>query len=62
VHPRKISGHYLAMTQAWEVESYLEVRDNQLHIDGVSAVKLAEKHGTPVFILVKNGFVTISPV
>ncbi len=37
------------MTQAWEIENFLEVRDNQLHIDGVNAVDLAREHGTPLF-------------
>ncbi|MEO6051783.1 MAG: hypothetical protein ABIP78_10690 [Pyrinomonadaceae bacterium] len=38
------------MTQAWEIENFLDIRDNQLHIDGVSAVDLACEHGTPLFI------------
>lgn len=38
------------MTQAWEIENFLDVRDNQLHIDGVSAVDLARKYGTPLFV------------
>ena len=38
------------MTQAWEIEDFLSVRDNQLHIDGVSAVELAREHGTPLFV------------
>jgi diaminopimelate decarboxylase len=38
------------MTQPWEIEDFLEVRDNQLHIDGVSAVDLAEKYDTPLFV------------
>src|SRR5262245_53702256 len=38
------------MTQPWEVESFLEVRNNQLHIDGVSTVDLAREHGTPLFV------------
>ena len=40
----------LYMTQAWEIEDFLSVRDNQLHIDGVSAVELAREHGTPLFV------------
>jgi len=39
------------MTKSWEIENFLEVRDNQLHIDGVSAVALAEKYGTPLFVV-----------
>jgi diaminopimelate decarboxylase len=38
------------MTQSWEIENYLEVRNNQLHVDGVSAVDLADEHGTPLFV------------
>lgn len=38
------------MAKPWEIESFLEVRNNQLHIDGVSAVGLSEKHGTPLFV------------
>jgi diaminopimelate decarboxylase len=38
------------MTKPWEIENYLEVHDNQLYIDGVSAVELAGEHGTPLFI------------
>src|ERR1041384_6667884 len=38
------------MTQAWEIENYLEVRNNQLYIDEVSTVDLAEEHGMPLFV------------
>src|SRR6478609_3181329 len=38
------------MTQAWQIENFLDVRDNKLHIDGVSAVELANAHGTPLFV------------
>ena len=38
------------MTQAWEIEDFLDVRDNQLHIDGISAVELAREYGTPLFV------------
>ena len=38
------------MTQAWQIEDYLEIRNNQLHIDGVSAVGLADEYGTPLFV------------
>jgi len=34
----------------WQIEDFLEVRDNQLHIDGVNAVVLAREHGTPLFV------------
>ena len=42
------------MTQAWEIENFLDVRENQLHIDGVSAVELARQHGTPLFVFSEN--------
>ncbi len=38
------------MSKAWEIENFLEVKNNQLHIDGVSAVDLAEKYDTPLFV------------
>ncbi len=38
------------MTQAWEIENFLDVRDGVLHIDGVSASALAREHGTPLFV------------
>ena len=34
----------------WEIENFLETKDNQLHIDGVSTVELAEKFETPLFV------------
>ena len=38
------------MTQAWEIENYLDIQNDHLHIDGVSATELAEAHGTPLFV------------
>ena len=38
------------MPQAWEIENFLEIKNNQLHIDGVPAVELANAHGTPLFV------------
>ena len=38
------------MSQAWEIDNFLDVRNGQLHIDGVSAVDLAREHGTPLFV------------
>lgn len=37
------------MKMDWEIKGFLEARNNQLFIDGVSAVELAEQFGTPVF-------------
>jgi D-ornithine/D-lysine decarboxylase len=38
------------MKHAWEIENFLSERDGQLFIDGVSATKLAEEYGTPLFV------------
>ncbi|MGI8885287.1 MAG: diaminopimelate decarboxylase family protein, partial [Pyrinomonadaceae bacterium] len=38
------------MNPAWTIESFLEVKNNNLHIGGVSAVELAEKYETPLFV------------
>ncbi len=38
------------MSQAWEIENFLEIQNNQLHIDGVNAVELAREYGTPLFV------------
>jgi D-ornithine/D-lysine decarboxylase len=35
---------------SWTIEDFLDVRNNQLHIDGVSAVDLARTHETPLFV------------
>ena len=38
------------MSLPWEIENFLESKNNQLHIDGVSAVQLADEYGTPLFV------------
>jgi diaminopimelate decarboxylase len=38
------------MNPAWTIENFIEVKNNQLHINGVSAVVLAEKNETPLFV------------
>ncbi|MGB7200798.1 MAG: alanine racemase [Pyrinomonadaceae bacterium] len=38
------------MAQSWEIENFLEIKNNHLHIDGVDAVELAREHGTPLFV------------
>ncbi len=38
------------MPQPWEIENFLEVRNDQLHIDGVNTVNLARQYGTPLFV------------
>ncbi|MEO5857639.1 MAG: diaminopimelate decarboxylase [Pyrinomonadaceae bacterium] len=35
---------------SWQIENFLETKNNRLHIDGVDAVELALEHGTPLFI------------
>ncbi len=34
----------------WEIPGHLEVRNNKLHIAGVSAAEIAKKHGTPLYV------------
>ena len=34
----------------WQIETFLEIKNNQLSIDGISTVELAEKFGTPLFV------------
>jgi D-ornithine/D-lysine decarboxylase len=34
----------------WQIKNFLEVKNKQLSIDGVSATKLAEEFGTPLFV------------
>ena len=38
------------MSKAWEIENFLSERGDQLFINGVSAVKLAQKYDTPLFV------------
>lgn len=38
------------MPKAWEIENFLSEHNNQLVIDGISAVELAKKYGTPLFV------------
>lgn len=38
------------MNRAWTIENFLEVKNNQLHINGVSAINLANEFGTPLFV------------
>lgn len=38
------------MPKAWEIENFLTEKDNRLFIEGVSAVDLAERFGTPLFV------------
>ncbi len=38
------------MSKAWEIENFLSEQNNQLFINGVSAVELAEEYGTPLFV------------
>lgn len=38
------------MTQLWEIENFLETKNNHLHIDGVDTAELAREYGTPLFV------------
>ncbi|HEX8289681.1 MAG TPA: alanine racemase [Pyrinomonadaceae bacterium] len=38
------------MNPDWTIENFLEVKNNQLHVGGASAVELAERYGTPLFV------------
>ncbi len=38
------------MEKPWEIENFLEITNEQLQINGVSAVELAEKFDTPLFV------------
>jgi D-ornithine/D-lysine decarboxylase len=38
------------MKPAWTIENFLEVEDNRLYICGVSAIDLAKKFDTPLFV------------
>ena len=42
------------MKPAWTIEGFLEVKDNVLHIDGVSVLDLAKKYDTPLFVFSEN--------
>lgn len=41
---------YPVLIMSWKIENFLESKNNQLFINGVSAVELAEKYGTPLFV------------
>ena len=34
----------------WEIKDFLEVKNNRLFVGGASAIELAEKYGTPLFV------------
>lgn len=38
------------MPKAWEIENFLEEKNNQLFVGGASAIELAEQFGTPLFV------------
>ncbi len=38
------------MSQSWEIENFLEVKNGRLHVDGIDTVELAREHGTPLFV------------
>lgn len=47
---QQLAASKISMSQPWEIENFLEVRNNQLHIDGVNTVDLAREYGTPLFV------------
>lgn len=38
------------MSHDWQIENFLDLRNDRLHIDGVDAVELAREHGSPLFV------------
>ncbi len=38
------------MTQTWQINDFLDVRDGRLHVDGIDATGLAAEYGTPLFV------------
>jgi D-ornithine/D-lysine decarboxylase len=38
------------MSRPWEIENFLELKNDQLHVDGVSAARLAGEFGSPLFV------------
>ncbi len=38
------------MPQPWEIQTFLEIENGRLHINGVDAIELAREHGTPLFV------------
>ena len=41
-------------SQPWEIPGYLETQNKRLTIDGVDAVELVEKHGSPLYVFSEN--------
>ncbi len=47
----RLSGFNTSMARkSWEIENFLEEKDNRLFIGGVSAIELAGQYGTPLFV------------
>jgi D-ornithine/D-lysine decarboxylase len=38
------------MTKSWEIDGFLDIRNGQMHVDGVSAPGLVREHGSPLFV------------
>lgn len=38
------------MSQAWEIENFLQVKNGRLYVDGVDSVELAREYGTSLFV------------
>lgn len=40
-----------AVVPPWTIDQYLEVRNHHLHVHGVDSLALAERYGTPLFVV-----------
>jgi diaminopimelate decarboxylase len=45
-----MSSGGIALSPAWAIADYLEVRDGRLSINGADALELIEQYGTPLFV------------
>ena len=47
---RLICGLISGMNQTWTIENFTEVRNHQLYVNGASAIDLADRFDTPLFV------------
>lgn len=45
-----MSSQLVVPAPAWSIPGFLEARDNHLHVNGVDAMRLADEHGTPLYV------------
>lgn len=38
------------LTDSWQVEGYIETRDGRLTVDGIDAVEMVERYGSPLYV------------